>query len=55
MGLVISYFKEDPSPIVGTGFLVDRELVVTTAHNLYRKNKIEHSNVDKVAFIPNGI
>ena len=56
VGLVVSYFKENPNPIVGTGFLIGARYVLTASHNCYDKAILKYPAAEKIYFIadPHG-
>ena len=51
IGLVLTFFKNDETPFYGTGFLVGENKVLTVAHNICMKIRLNNPIADKVYFI----
>lgn len=52
IGLVLAFFKNDEIPFYSTGFLVGHNKVLTAAHSVYMKIRLNNPKADTVYFIP---
>ena len=54
IGLVLTFFKNDEVPFYSTGCLLDHNKVLTAAHNVYMKIRLNSPVADKVYFLPSA-
>ena len=48
---MIAFFRKDPNPVYGTGSLVSKNCVVTAAHNVYSKARVNLKDAERVEFV----
>ena len=52
VGLILAFFKNEEAPFYSTGFLVDHNKVLTAAHSVFMKIRLNNPIADKLYFLP---